>query len=904
MVNREVFRTMPQEMLFVILDQLPNPVLAVQSNLLVLYANRAAQETFGLSKGSVMSERGGIISGPDWNEPSLLFRDDELQQDVFRFAAAECPYLCFQKRLPAVHASRDIQVLSIQEEQSAYDLYFDCRNTERSASQPDFGEGLPRGGDRLVSRSPRMESAMQSCARSAKSDLTVLFLGESGTGKTMLAEYIHRNSRRGSGPLVVINCAAIAKELLESELFGYAPYAFTNASDKGKTGLLELADKGTILLDEIGDMPMDLQGKILHAVETQSITPVGGRESRPIDVRILAATNKDLSELVRRGEFREDLLWRLNTLEISLPPLRERREDILYIADHIRSTYNERNGTDIRFTSELEQFLQSYDWPGNVRQLKNTVEKMLFTTRETEIPLSAARGLFTAQSGAAAQLSYAERIEARERRFILHQYQKFPSTRKLAAALNISQSTATRLIQKYVQKENEAETGLDAVSAHTDSENRQGRLTQHQLYQILDIIPNHVCVVDRNLICIADKYHAQRGERVDPALSMTSTVMFRAGYKMARAKKRPITLECTTASGRQRKTIITQVCGSDGGAELYVSTSQIQFNAQTVQRRKEIRACRKQLLFGGKEYAFFCSSPEMSLFLKDVDRASWQDLSVLIQGESGTGKSVLAHYLHEVGNRKDRPFLSVNCAAMPQNLIEAELFGYEKGAFTGAGPQGKKGLFEVADGGTLFLDEIGDIPLSAQAKFLDVIENKRFIPIGGNRVISSDVRIICATNQDLKKLIEQRRFREDLYWRINVIELNVPSLRVRPEDVERYAQFFLQKCHCKYGGEKQFSPDVLTLFLLYDWPGNLRQLSNTVERSYVMSEGDIIKAEDLPESFSSQSGTADLAQYNALQRRWEHEIIAEAIARHGSARGAASALCVSDATVSRKRTAQ
>ena len=904
MVNREVFRTMPQEMLFMILDQLPNPVLAVQSGQAVLYANRAAQETFALVQGLTMDEDGGMLTLPAWQEPTLLFRDDELLQDVFRFTAKGCPYLCFQKRLPSHDASHDLQVLSIQEELSAYDLYFDCRKTEKSASQPDFEAGLPRGGDRLISRAPQMESAMQSCARSAGSDITVLFLGESGTGKTMLAEYIHRNSRRGGGPLIVINCAAIAKELLESELFGYAPYAFTNASDKGKTGLLELADKGTILLDEIGDMPLDLQGKILHAVETQTVTPVGGHESRPIDVRILAATNKDLGELVRRGEFREDLLWRLNTLEIKLPPLRERREDILYIADHVRNTYNELNGTDIRFTPALEQFLQHYDWPGNVRQLKNTVEKMLFTTRETEIPLSAARGLFTAQSGSAAQLSYTERIEARERRFILHQYQKFPSTRKLATALNISQSTATRLIQKYVNKDPASGGDLDAVSAHTCEENRQGRLSQNQLYQILDIIPNHVCVVDRNLICIADKYHAQRGEQVDPGLSMTSTAMFRAGYKMARAKKRPITLECTTAGGRQRKTIITQVFDRAGRTEMYVSVSQVQFNAQTVQRRKKMRECRKQLMFGGKEYAFFCSAPEMSLFLKDVDRAAWQDLSVLIQGESGTGKSVLAHYLHEVGNRKGRPFVSVNCAAMPQNLIEAELFGYEKGAFTGAGPQGKKGLFEIADGGTLFLDEIGDIPLSAQAKFLDVIENKRFIPIGGSRVISTDVRIICATNQDLKKLIAGRRFREDLYWRINVIELAVPSLRARPEDVERYAQFFLRKCCCKYGGEKQFSPEVLTLFLLNDWPGNLRQLSNTVERSYIMSEGDVITTQALPECFCAQAGAADPVQYSTLQRRWEHEIISEAIARHGSARSAASALQLSDATVSRKRTAQ
>lgn len=200
--------------------------------------------------------------------------------------------------------------------------------------------------------------------------MTVLFLGESGTGKTMLAEYVHKHSPRRNGPFFVLNCAAIAKDLLESELFGYAPYAFTNANPKGKVGLFELANKGTLLLDEIGDMPLDLQAKILNAVETQSILPIGAQTSKSADVRILAATNQDLHALVAQGKFREDLLWRLNMLEIKIPALRERRDDILYIADHFRNTYNEQNGTDIRFTQELESFLQSYDWPGNVRQLK------------------------------------------------------------------------------------------------------------------------------------------------------------------------------------------------------------------------------------------------------------------------------------------------------------------------------------------------------------------------------------------------------------------------------------------------------------------------------------------------------------------------------------------------------
>ena len=785
MVNREVFRQMPQELLSSILEQLPNPVIAVKANRQVLYANGLARETLGVSAGDVLQDQNEFFACKDWEEAALLSHDPEISQDIFRFVKNGTVYLGFQKHLFPENGAPEMFILSIQEDELAYDIYFDCKNPQDVSSE-SADESRPE--DQILCNSAQMEPVLRSCRRCANSDMTVLFLGESGTGKTMLAEYVHKHSPRRNGPFFVLNCAAIAKDLLESELFGYAPYAFTNANPKGKVGLFELANKGTLLLDEIGDMPLDLQAKILNAVETQSILPIGAQTSKSADVRILAATNQDLHALVAQGKFREDLLWRLNMLEIKIPALRERRDDILYIADHFRNTYNEQNGTDIRFTQELESFLQSYDWPGNVRQLKNTVEKMLFLAHETEIPLSAAKGLFNSSQNTDSTLSYAERIEARERRFIQSQYQKYPSTRKLASALDISQSTATRLIQKYVKKSTVSGGCRSAIEQHTKAENAQGRLTQQQLYQILDGVPNRICVVDQDLVCVAEKYHAKMPEDdlTHSSSASPTTAMYRAGYKLAKARKRPITLAYTTVSGKQRKTIIAPITTGFGKAPLYASVLQIRYSAQALQRQKALRKCKQQIQVGNKKYAFFCSSPEMRLFLQDADRASWQDLSVLIQGESGTGKSVFARYLHEAGSRKSGPFVSINCANIPHNLIESELFGYEKGAFTGASPQGRKGLFELANGGTLFLDEIGDLPLPAQAKILDVIENKRFIPIGGRDMVHVDVRIICATNRDLRKLIQEKKFREDLYWRINIIELDVPALRQRPEDVEFY----------------------------------------------------------------------------------------------------------------------
>lgn len=890
MVNREIFRSLPHEMLYLILSQLPTPVMVVNSWGDVVYSNQQAEQVLELSFGNKLRHDLNGFYHDQWNNRLLLSSDEDLEQDTYQLTIGQVQYLCFQKHLPPQVDSPALSVLSFQATDLEYDLHYDCNAPFQQ---------IPEQGQ-FFSKSQQMKPLLATCKRCAPSDMTILFLGESGTGKTMLAEYVHKHSLRKEGPFIVLNCAAINGELLESELFGYVPHAFTNASAKGKIGLFELADGGTLLLDEIGDMPLDLQAKILTAVETQSILPIGGSDYKSINVRILAATNQDLKERVAQGTFREDLLWRLNVLEVSLPPLRERRDDIGFIADSLRCQYNERNGTDIRFTPELESFLTQYDWPGNVRQLKNTVEKMLFTTRETQIPISAASSLFQGQANPPSQ-SYTARVEARERRFIQSQYQRHPSTRRLANALDVSQSTATRLIQKYVKK-----TSLDVqeqsmMATHTLQENRQGRLTQPQLYQVLDAMPQRVCVVDHDLVCIAEKQHDSLPTSEDglTVTASTSTAMYRAGYKMARIREASTVLEYITVSSKKRQVIIAPVCDTQGKSTLYTSVSLAQFDTQAVARQRQLLQCKDRLHVGNKDYAFFCHAPEMKLFLQDVDRAACQDLSVLLRGESGTGKSVFAQYIHQVSERSESPFVSINCATIPHNLIEAELFGYEKGAFTGANPQGKKGLFELANGGTLFLDEIGDMPLAAQAKFLDVIENKRFIPMGGNQVLHTDVRIICATNKNLQKLMTQKQFREDLYWRINIIELEVPSLRQRPEDIEAYAKLYLDQCTAKYGTKKVLSHEALTAFQMYTWPGNLRQLSNTVERGYILSEGDELLLESLPQEFHSTP--LYKGSYTSLQRRWDEEIVAEAIQRHGTAQRAASELKVSSATVSRKR---
>lgn len=231
-------------------------------------------------------------------------------------------------------------------------------------------------------------------------------------------------------------------------------------------------------------------------------------------------------------------------------------------------------------------------------------------------------------------------------------------------------------------------------------------------------------------------------------------------------------------------------------------------------------------------------SPAMREILRMARGVADSDASVLISGESGTGKDVIAHYIHDCSGRRDKPLVIINCAALPENLLEAELFGYEKGAFTGSSPGGKQGLFEAAAGGTLFLDEINSMPLSLQGKLLRVIETKTIQRIGATNSRRIDFRLLVATNENLEQLVRQQKFRADLFYRINVIPIVIPPLRARREDIVPLALKFLEVYCRKNGKYKVFSPQTLESMKEGAWPGNVRELKNFVERSVLMS-GDL-----------------------------------------------------------------
>lgn len=305
----------------------------------------------------------------------------------------------------------------------------------------------------LIARSPEMEQVIAAINQIARLDVTVLITGETGVGKEVVANAIHINSVREKGPFIKVNCAAIPATLLEAELFGYEKGSFTGAASSGRMGLFELADKGTLLLDEIGEMSLELQAKLLRVIQHKEVNRLGGTKPIQTDVRILSATHCELKELVRQGKFREDLYYRLNVFPIYIPPLRERREDINLLVRHFLSMFNVKYSKSVLIDESGMQTLQCYDWPGNVRELQNIVERLVIISDAT-LTISGPRiaGILNIEPFALvendANMGLFELVAETERRMIEKALRLGGSTRKAAALLKIDQSTIVKKAQK------------------------------------------------------------------------------------------------------------------------------------------------------------------------------------------------------------------------------------------------------------------------------------------------------------------------------------------------------------------------------------------------------------------------------------------------------------------------
>jgi len=374
-------------------------------------------------------------------------------------------------------------------------------------------------------------------------------------------------------------------------------------------------------------------------------------------------------------------------------------------------------------------------------------------------------------------------------------------------------------------------------------------------------------------------------------------------------KKQQVTILHSNKHGKQILTTGTPIFNDKGIIKKIVSTSRdiselIHLKNQLEDIQHELDELKEQ------QQDNIGNMVIKSLKMKDIiqlsKRLSQIDSTILITGESGVGKGEIAKYIHQLGERKDNPFVKVNCGAIPESLLESELFGYEYGAFTGSRKQGKLGMFELAQNGTIFLDEIGELPLNLQVKILQVIQDKEIQRVGGISTLKVDVRIIAASNKDLKQMVNEKKFREDLFYRLNVVPIHIPPLRDRQEDIFPLAHHFLKKYNEKFHVNKRVDPNAMATLIRYEWPGNVRELENIIERLVITTKDDTILPQNLPNYIlNKEESTSDIkipAMLNLKEaiEEVEKQIIQSAVVKYKTTRKVAKILGVSQPTIVRK----
>lgn len=449
-----------------ILDNSFDEIFVVDRNGIVIYVNEACIKNYGLNPSEIIGKTVYHLINEGYYSPALapvVFRDKKivtLEQKTrsgINLVVTATPVFTREGDIDfIVMNSRDItQIeqlkLDLDKTKKLVNLY--KNKVDELVQQASYFKGYTFTND-------RMKSCLAMVQRVASVNSTVLILGESGTGKNVLALDIHKMSARKEGPFICINGATIPEHLLESELFGYCRGAFTGADKYGKVGLVELANGGTLFLDEVGEIPLAVQAKLLELIQEHRFLPVGGKEHKIIDIRIIAATNRDLPELIKEGKFREDLYYRLSVIEIDPPPLRERNEDIIPLLHHFLNKYDSQYKYSHEFDSRCLEILKNYSWPGNIREMDHLAERLVITIPEGKIlPEHLPSKIFKIQTPLPNnnlidnELSKWKNLPkgSDEEAIIIRLYNELRSSYKVANTLNISQSRVTRIVRTYRQ---------------------------------------------------------------------------------------------------------------------------------------------------------------------------------------------------------------------------------------------------------------------------------------------------------------------------------------------------------------------------------------------------------------------------------------------------------------------
>jgi len=434
-------------------------IFVTNSNSTVIYANPAYVKATGLSLGEIIGKNVSDLGKSGMLNPLITPFILETHESLTTLQKLGTGKFAIISGSPVYDSTGEpiliitcVNVISTIMKADFPDQFYDPANLKLNINK----RGKEHSID-IIAESQVMKTILQEAIKIARYNVTVLLLGDSGVGKEVIASIIHSSSTRNNEKFIKINCSTISPSLLESELFGYEPGAFTGALSKGKAGLFEVAGKGTLLLDEIGDMPVDLQAKLLRVLQNHEFYRVGGVEPITSQARIIAATNKDLEKMVEQGKFREDLYYRLNVISINIPPLRERKEDIKPLLLHFLYIFNKKYGTNKKFSEELIEVLQNYHWPGNIRELQNVVERLIVLCIEEyllpgHLYSKYKLGIATPPSDGAIQVNQLmplkDAVNEVENILVTKAMAVCKSTRKAAELLGVSQSTIMRKLKE------------------------------------------------------------------------------------------------------------------------------------------------------------------------------------------------------------------------------------------------------------------------------------------------------------------------------------------------------------------------------------------------------------------------------------------------------------------------